>query len=323
MTRSLSLGLLMAGVVVATGACKSNDATEPDAAVLEDLGPGGEAPPLSPDKGATPDRKVLTSYKVAAVQYSSGSYTAVSGCKDDLCAFTSYIKDAAKNGAQLVVFPEGTIDAPAEPAPAVGDAPATDSRWAEGTPLRTLAKAAIEQEITVAFNDDCTDGGKHYNTNIALGPDGKVLARHYKFQLYPGEEKYFTPGTSIEHSFFDTPAGRAGMMVCADAQCIVTGLAVTTDCTKEAVALLKDYFGSKKPQLLVFSEHWMVGGTGLWGAMPVQKKMAKDGQVYLVAANNIDGQGLGGGVYDPTGNALAQDSSGKPAIVYAELPLKK
>ena len=106
MTRSLSLGLLMVGVLAA-GACKSNDGTEqPDAAVLEDLGPGGEAQPLPPDKGVRADHKGLTSYKVAAVQYSSGGYTAVTGCKDDLCAFSSYIKEAATNGAQLIHQPQ-------------------------------------------------------------------------------------------------------------------------------------------------------------------------------------------------------------------------
>jgi hypothetical protein len=53
----------------------------------------------------------------------------------------------------------------------------------------------------------------------------------------------------------------------------------------------------------------------------VQETVAKEGQVWLVAANTTEGSGYGGGIYDPSGTPVEQVQSRTPAIVYAELPL--
>jgi hypothetical protein len=44
----------------------------------------------------------------------------------------------------------------------------------------------------------------------------------------------------------------------------------------------------------------------MWAALNVQKSVASDGQVYLVAANNTSGQGRGGGIYKPGGEPMVQ-----------------
>ena len=99
----------------------------------------------------------------------------------------------------------------------------------------------------------------------------------------------------------------------------------TQDCSAHAIALLKDYFSTgKKPKLILLSSVWTIGGaTNPWGSLNVQKSVAKNGIAYVVAANTTGGQGKGGGIYDITGTVLAQDASGKPMALYAELPLKK
>lgn len=56
--------------------------------------------------------------------------------------------------------------------------------------------------------------GLLYNTAVATGPDGRVVARHRKVVL--AERRWATPGPARSEGLFDTPWGRVGMLVCAD-----------------------------------------------------------------------------------------------------------
>ena len=272
----------------------------------------------------SPD-STITAYKVAAIQYGYNNYSKVPGCSDDNCALTHYIKEAAAAGSHLVVTAEG---APAqenvEPAPAIGDTPATDQRWDDAMAIKLYSKLADEQNITLVVNV-ITDGGATmpYSTLLVFDSAGTVIARHYKFELFGGEVTHYTPGTSIENSFFDTPAGKVGMFICADVQCIVTGFTITQDCSAASVDLIKEFFMEEKPDVVLLSESWTIGGLDwYWGAIPVQKQIAKDGSVYLVAANTTNGEGYGGGIYAPDGTPIDQKHSPIPSIAYADLPLK-
>lgn len=270
------------------------------------------------------DGPAATALKVAAVQYSEGNHSAVANCDDDICGVEHFIREAAGNGATIIATPEYSQDqSTAELAPAIGDTPATDSRWAEGTITKTYAKLAAELKVTVIFNLIAQEGegttAKLYNTNLAVDPTGKVISRHYKFQLFGGEDQQLSPGQTIADSFFQTPSGLAGMMICADAQCIVTKLNATPDCTTHSVQMIKDYF-AKKPKIIFFSSFWTVGGTGIWAALNVQKQVAIDGDVWLVAANNTAGQGKGGAIFKPGGEEVTKHFSDKPAVIYAEIP---
>ena len=272
---------------------------------------------------AVKDSATATTLKVAAIQYTSFDYILVSGCFDDVCGLSHYVREAAGKGAKLVVTPEyfqgkkGT-----DPAPARGDTPAKDKRWKEGSAIHDLAALADELNITLVFALTTLDGGKKHNTALAVDGEGKVLARHHKFQLFGTEVSTYTAGASVEQSFFSTPAGLAGLMICADAQCIVTGLTVTADCTSHSVTLTKAYF-ARKPRLVLFSSFWSVGpSNATWWSLAVQKKVAKDGKVWLVAANTTKGDGKGGGIWKPDGTKLATSEAVKPTVVYGDIPLK-
>ncbi len=273
------------------------------------------------------DAPPATALKVAAVQYSSGNHSAVPSCDDDVCGVAYFIREAAGKGATIITTPEYAQDqSKAELAPAIGDTPADDSRWAETTVIKTYAKLAVELKVTLIFNLIMQEGegasAKRYNANLAVDAAGKVIARHYKFQLFGNESKQLTPGPSIKDSFFQTPSGLAGMMICADAQCIVTKLNATQDCTTHSIDQIKDYF-AKKPKIVFFSSFWTVGGNGIWAALNVQKQVAIDGDVWLVAANNTAGQGKGGAIFKPGGEEVAKHYSDKPAVIYAEIPFAK
>jgi predicted amidohydrolase len=312
-------------------ACPASDGQQ-DAAPVEDADASSEQPVAGPD--LRPDSPPITSYKVAAVQYSNVAYgkdcQAAPGCTNDICALSYFIKDARRNGAHLVLLPEDAFDQvdtyDIETAPAVGDRPGADARWKDGSITKTMAKLAVEQNMTVVFHLWTDVGGdKARSSAVAIEGSGKVVARHDKFQLFGSSESFIEPGTTVATSFFPTPAGKAGMLVCADVQCLITGMQEGPSCTASANELLKQFFDvankmKNKPDLILFTELWM--GTGsVWGAVPVQKSLAKNGAAYVVAANNTAGT-PGGGVFKPDGTALVIDQTGKPMVLYAELPLK-
>lgn len=309
---TLALALLLPG-------CSGSGGDEKDAAAPDQK--------VADTQPAGPDIRPAGVYRVAAVQYSSGTYTDAQfngECKDDVCALTRLMERAAAQGAQLVVTPEYATDqTESEAGPKVGDNPVSDdARWPAGSILKAYAKAADRLDLTAVVNLITEDAaGKLYNTNVAIGPDGKVLARHYKFQLFGGEGSQLTPGHDVTSSFFDTPVGKAGLMICADAQCLVTNLKTSPDCAQESVGLIQSFY-AQHPALVAFSAYWTVGGTSIWAALNVQQKVAKDMNVWLVGANNISGQGRGGGIWKPGGEVLETYQQAAPHVVIGDIPLK-
>ncbi len=62
---------------------------------------------------------------------------------------------------------------------------------------------------------DCpTNRQYQYNTNVAYDPQGTLIARYHKYNLF-FEFNYDIP-PKPEHSYFDTPFGRIGNIVCFD-----------------------------------------------------------------------------------------------------------
>ncbi len=291
----------------------------------------------APDQKLSPDAPRPASVKVAAVQYGADDYQALTGstCADDNCGVTYLVTEAAGKGAQIIVTPEYALDQKVyELAPQVGEAPASNTaKWGKDTVVHTFSKLADDLDVTLVFNFLAQEGSgaaaKLYNCNVAVGPDGKVLARHYKFQLFGSESTDLTPGTSLNTSTFDTPAGKAGLLICADVQCIITNYSVNSSCTQNGVTQLQDFFVNRQPRIVLFSSYWTVGGSwNPWGSLNVQQSLSQvktttyDG-VYVVAANTTNGMGKGGSILAPGGKELAKVNSADPSVLYAEIPAEK
>lgn len=307
--------------------CRKSE-VEPDLGepLVEDAAVSPEAAARA-DRGA-PDREPSAFFKVAALQY--GKETYAPGCTDDVCALLYFGRLARKEGAHLVVFPEYALyqKTPWDLPPAVGDTPATDARWREDAVVKPVAKMAAAERLFVVLNlkTEETVGGvnKKYNTNVAFDPTGKVVARHHKFELYSNYEKTtFTAGDTVEQSFFDTPAGRAGMLICSDIHCYITGGKLTPECTALGAKLVPE-FTARKPALVLISNYWFTPANDpVWGALTVLKTVAVATSAYVAGANTTKGQGYGGGIYDPTGKELASKVSTSNLLVYADLPVAR
>ncbi|MGP6189833.1 MAG: carbon-nitrogen hydrolase family protein [Vulcanimicrobiaceae bacterium] len=114
---------------------------------------------------------------------------------------------AAAQGAKLVVLPEGTV-----PAYVLGTAPVEAAQLERAH--RALAQIAERHAITLVYGGAKLVGGRTYNAAIVLGPDGRELGFAAKQFLWHFDRRWFDAGTTLDP--IDTPAGRLGLLVCAD-----------------------------------------------------------------------------------------------------------
>ncbi len=291
---------------------------------------------VNPDQGVdigggvdqlVPDQLPPTGLEVAAIQYYPMQHAQVDDCGTSMCAIRHLVQEAAKEGARLVLLPDhvlggvGSVDT----MPLVGDKPATDSKYRQGSPVKAMALLADDEEVTLVFNVNAGDQPAiKYHTSLAIDCSGKVIARHFKFQLLSlGELGNLTAGTSVAESCFDTLAGKACMLAGMDAGCIVKDNKVGgTDCTQHGVDMLKD-FAAHKPDIVLFATAWeATGANPVWQIPIVMKKIATHFGAWVVGANITLSPGQGGGIWKPDGTPVDTYSGTTPKVVYGTIPYK-
>lgn len=125
------------------------------------------------------------------------------------------IREAAARGAKIVVTTECFLDGyaiadktiPLETYRALGEP------IPGGAYYRKLAALADELDIHLVAGMLEADGDARYNTAVMIGPDGKLLGKYHK-QFLEHEDVRNTAGDACP--VFDTPWGRAGILICAD-----------------------------------------------------------------------------------------------------------
>ncbi|MFM9105389.1 MAG: carbon-nitrogen hydrolase family protein [Chloroflexota bacterium] len=138
-------------------------------------------------------------------------------------------RDAAAQGATLVLFPEAFI--PAYPR-GLSFGAVVGSRTAEGRAMyaryvansidvpgpgtATLAAAARDLRITLAIGVIERDpaGGTLYCTLLVFGPDGSLLHHHRKLKPTASERLVWGEGDGRSLRAVDTPAGKVGGLIC-------------------------------------------------------------------------------------------------------------
>lgn len=231
--------------------------------------------------------------RVAALQYSGDAATVDARCAADdaVCGLTHLVRKAHAQGARIVVAPEYALQG-GEPDPEVGE-PVSRGQ------LGIVSATAAELEIYIVVNLLTHADGKRFNALIAFGPDGAVVARHHKFELYAGEKDDLTPGDEI--TFFSTPFARVALIVCADIY---------------ADPAFHERLAEEGADIVLVSSQWTVADAQRW-----QAAFARDWNVFVVAANSSTGDGRGGGVFDPTGKALGRGHASQNDVVVADLDL--
>lgn len=126
------------------------------------------------------------------------------------------VRRAAGLGAALVVLPEC-----AWPAYCLGSRAEYHAARAAGLPapelfLARLQRIAHELRIAVCAGYVAEQADRLFNAACLIDAAGRLLGTRHKSFLWAFDRDYFEPGQQIEP--LDTPLGRIGLMICADAR---------------------------------------------------------------------------------------------------------
>jgi nitrilase len=137
------------------------------------------------------------------------------------------MQEAAKQGAQVVVFPEAFVGGYPKGADFhIYIGARTPQGRAEylhyfnaavtmdGPEIAQLAQAAGDHHLYVCMGIIERDGGTLYCTAVYLGPDGRVLGKHRKLMPTALERLVWGFGDGSTLQAVDTPYGKLGAVIC-------------------------------------------------------------------------------------------------------------
>ncbi|KAI8280892.1 hypothetical protein K4K59_008383 [Colletotrichum sp. SAR11_240] len=135
--------------------------------------------------------------------------------EDNFRKAESYIRNAASQGCALAVLPEYHLTSWAPDHPDF-----VLSCEQSGSCLGSYQALAKELSISIVPGTivEPEGEGDHLdliNAAYFIGPDGAILGRYEKKNLWHNERPHLTKGPQ-PHGAFDTPLGRAGLLVCWD-----------------------------------------------------------------------------------------------------------
>lgn len=133
------------------------------------------------------------------------------------------VRDAARQGCDLVVFPELALnswdsctDCRSLGVGASCDWHLTQAEPVAGPATQAMATLAAELGVHVVFGLEERDGDEPtrlYNTSVLIAPGG-LVGRYRKIHLGIPLEARFTPGSELP--VFDTALGPIGLLICYD-----------------------------------------------------------------------------------------------------------
>ena len=224
----------------------------------------------------------------------------------NLARAAEQIDAAVADGAGLVVFPELALSGFALGA-------ATGETRLAADDDRLLALGRRGAEVVIGFHE-LGPHGRPYNSSVWLGASG---ARHLQRKLYlpnygPFEErKHALPGQGVRA--FETPLGRAAMLVCADAWQPVIPWLAAQDGARVLVVIANSADGAGRIDIRASWDDLL-------------RATARLLQVTVVYVNRVgDEQGSrfrgGSHILDPWGGIVAQAPEWNEALVACEVDL--
>ncbi|NSY62247.1 carbon-nitrogen hydrolase family protein [Rhizobium rhizogenes] len=167
--------------------------------------------------------KNYPSFKAASCHISS-VYFDQDACVEKACA---WIAEAARNGAELVAFPEAFISA--FPVWAGVWAPvdtheffakfAASAVAIDGPEMLRIRRAAKQHGVFVSIGiNEATPNsvGCVWDTNVLIGDDGSILNRHRKLMPTHFEKLVWAMGDGSGLRVVDTRIGRIGALICGE-----------------------------------------------------------------------------------------------------------
>ena len=160
--------------------------------------------------------------KVAAIQ----CFSKMGAVDENRKRLTSLIKDAAGNGAKIIVLPEAAVSGYMDPL--------NDITWTRNKPIerellvkdvaesvngdlvKYFAKLAGELKVYLTIPFIESDRGAFYNTVVLANPDGEIMAHHRKQDMWKHGDSGWCSEGDLEAQVVDSEYGRLGLMICYD-----------------------------------------------------------------------------------------------------------
>jgi len=127
---------------------------------------------------------------------------------DGLIWMEKLLKDAAKQGAEIICFPESYI--PGYPAAEFEVEERSPEKMQ--TALNKVCELAAENAIAIIIPMDWYEGDHIFNLAYVVSNTGKILGYQTKNQLDPSEDNIWTAGT--ERRLFEVNGVKFGITIC-------------------------------------------------------------------------------------------------------------
>ncbi|OLN85102.1 Nitrilase [Colletotrichum chlorophyti] len=147
--------------------------------------------------------------KIALIQM----HPKVLALEENYAKAESHIRSAASQGCSLAVLPEYHLTSWVPNHPDFVSACVKSGAYLGK--YRSLAEELGICIVPGTIVEPDGDDGDLLNVAYFIGPDGAVLGRYQKKNLWHNERAHLTKGPE-PHSAFETPLGRVGMLVCWD-----------------------------------------------------------------------------------------------------------
>jgi len=257
------------------------------------------------------------SVRVAAVQ----CYSRMGEIQHNRSVLTKLIRQAAEQGARIVVVPECAVSGYMDPghdvvwtAAAKADEDEISVHGAAETipgPSTTyFAEVSRKHGIHLCLALIEKSGEEFFNSQVLLDPSGKTIAHHRKRNLWPpGDGTWATEGHRPVQ-VVETPYGRLGLMICYD------------------MHVLPELLAKHETDIVLYSVGWYGPNAENWYKNVFPRDYVKPNRFSIVVANwsaEPDNPGWPGHGYSCIVNrdgrvlAMAKSTRG-PEIVIADLP---
>jgi predicted amidohydrolase len=275
---------------------------------------GGQVDPIDEVFAPEPPSPIEDFVKIAVVATSPSGTAPLTDSKEVAERFKSqnrldlerFIREAAQNGAEIVLTPEfGIVGYPDQPhlpdhednfkSPEEVEPYSETSRGPSFTFFSALARE-LGIFIHYGFVTTGDQPREFFNTVQVVDPSGELVAEYNKIALFELENDYLKPG--VEGAIYESPAGRVGIIICAD---------VYTE------SALRWYRG--EVELLALSTSWARPNSG----MSAFRSTAAELRVHLAAANQT--YYPDSGVINPDGSTQSHIRQSE-GIAYGYLPRK-
>ena len=130
-------------------------------------------------------------------------------------------REAARQGAQLAVAPEGILEGYVVNEIIAGEADAEQMKNValeiDSPMIKRFRSLAKELDMCVVFGFAEKINGDVFNCAVFIDDDGDICGRYHKMQLAEGyHDAWWFNRLGARSRAFDTPLGRCGVMICND-----------------------------------------------------------------------------------------------------------